>query len=814
MNAKFPSLFEGISFQLAKIGIVVTFLLGLVMSSVQMYFDFKIQLKDFDRTVSQIIEVTTPAAERAVDTLDVNLAREIVNGLLAYDFIYMVTIKDDSKNILAEETRPISDVKFGFIYNMFHARQGVYKANLKISGYQSNIYGELSFGVDAHQFFSSYYSRLKLNFLVGFARNIILVFFLFVIFYVRLTKPLTRISKEISEINPVYSDNRRLTVFPDARKDELANIVLNSNKLLDVVSSSLNKQRIIEKSLRETQASLNQIINALPVMIGARNIEGYYLFTNKTLENALGYDPGEMAGIHVSKLLDHTGQNIDKILECDSQVILDREEIDIVENDFISANGDVVCLQTHMVPLDYFGETICLSVSVDISERKKAQEEMEHMVLHDALTGLPNRLRLVEHLESEISRANRHSYYGAVIFIDLDNFKNINDSLGHSIGDYVLQEIANRLLNVVREEDLVSRLSGDEFIVVLSVLDVDLDVALLKAGDLAEKIRDAVSQPFKYKGVDLRITASIGVAIYPDDDDMVHDLIRYADAAMYQVKETGRNAIKFFNKSMAEKAQLQLVMEGELHQAIKKEQFELYYQPKINLKTGKIVGAEALLRWNHPVRGVVSPLEFIPVLEKSGLIVEVGHWVIEEACRMLVCWGRDNLWQAGMRLSVNISPRQFHREGFSNDVLNLLNYYSIPKNSLDMEVTEGIVINSIDTVITTMQELSEKGVSFSLDDFGTGYSSISYLKRLPVATLKIDQSFIRDILDDHNDRVLVETMVTMGRVLGLEVIAEGVETKDQLSILLEYECDVYQGYLFSPAVVVAEFEAMLKKQSA
>lgn len=815
MDRKFSSLFEGISFQLARIGIVVAFLLGLVMSLVQIYFDFKTQSKEFERLIGQIIEVTTPAAERAVDTLDVNLAREIANGLLAYDFVYLVTIRDDSKNILAQEKRPILDsVGPKYLYNFFHEKQSNYTANLKISGYSANIFGELSFSVDLHQFFSGYYSRVKFNFIIDFARNIILVFFLFVLFYIRLTKPLTRISREISEINPAYSDDRRLTVFPKKRNDELANIVLNSNKLLDVVSESLAKQKVVEGSLRKTQDSLKQIINALPVMIGARNIEGYYLFTNKTLEHILGYEPGGMAGVHVAKLFDGTGQDIDSILKCDASVIFDQKEIDIVEDDFICADGKVICLQTHMVPLDYFGENICLSVSVDISERKQAQEEMEHMVHHDALTGLPNRLRLVEYLENEVSRAKRHSYYGAVIFIDLDNFKSINDSLGHSVGDYVLQEIANRLLGVVREEDLVSRLSGDEFIVVLSVLDLDLDMAHKKAGEISEKIRNTVSKSFKHNGIDLRITASIGVSVYPDDDDMVHDLIRYADAAMYQVKETGRNAIKFFNKSMAEKAQLQVVMEGELHQAVKNSQFELYYQPKIDLKTGSIVGAEALLRWNHPVRGLVSPLDFIPVLEKSGLIIEVGHWVIEQACQMLVRWSESELWRPGMRLSVNISPRQFHREGFANDVMVLLESYSIPKNSLDMEVTEGIVINNIDTVIKTMQELSDQGVSFSLDDFGTGYSSISYLKRLPVATLKIDQSFVRDILDDKNDRVLVETMITMGRVLGLEVIAEGVETEDQLALLLEYECDVYQGYLFGPAVIVPDFEVMLKSQEA
>jgi len=303
----------------------------------------------------------------------------------------------------------------------------------------------------------------------------------------------------------------------------------------------------------------------------------------------------------------------------------------------------------------------------------------------------------------------------------------------------------------------------------------------------------------------------VGVVVYPDKNNSVHELLRYADTAMYQVKEKGRDSIEFFNEEMADKVSRQLVMEGDLHRALDEHQFKLYYQPKIDVTSGFVIGAEALLRWVHPTKGTISPIDFIPVLETSGMIIDVGQWVVEESCRALERWNGLGLWREGARLSINISPRQFRRNAFVDDVVNTLNKHRIPPNSLDMEITEGIVIQRVDEAITTMTTLSGYGISFSLDDFGTGYSSISYLKRLPVSTLKIDKGFVRDIIDDRNDRVLVETIITMGRLLDMELVAEGVEQLDQLKILRQFGCHYYQGYLSSPAVSIQDFEQILSE---
>lgn len=641
-------------------------------------------------------------------------------------------------------------------------------------------------------------------------RNLALVVLLFFVFYFTLTKPLVNLSREINSINPDHPGVNRLTPVREGRKDELATLIASSNHLLDVVELSLAKRRAVELALRKSEEHLRQIIDSLPVMIGARNIAGYYLFANKALADELGFTPEQMRNLHVRQLLKNSVFDIDAMLQNDYRVIRGNEEIDVIEERFITATGRQLFLQTHIMPLAFYDEKVALIVSVDITERKNAQAKMEFMAHHDSLTGLPNRLQLVERLEHELRRAERHGYYGAVLFIDLDKFKNINDSLGHPVGDRVLQEVANRLNAAVREEDLVVRLSGDEFVVVLTVLDQNIETAALRAGEISEKIRAVISQPCMYDNMELRVTCSVGVVVYPDKNNSVHELLRYADTAMYQVKEKGRDSIEFFNEEMADKVSRQLVMEGDLHRALEENQFRLHYQPKVDVQTGQVIGAEALLRWFHPTKGSVSPMDFIPVLETSGLIIDVGQWVLEEACRTLGRWGEMGLWQPEMRLSINISPRQFRRTAFVDDVVQTLNKHPIPNNSLDMEITEGIVIQRVDEAITTMTILSEYGISFSLDDFGTGYSSISYLKRLPVSTLKIDKGFVRDIIDDRNDRVLVETIITMGRLLDMELVAEGVEEYDQLKILQSYGCHFYQGYLYSPAVEISRFESILR----
>lgn len=813
MRDKAPSFFNGISFQLAKIGIILAFVLSFLLSSVQLYLDFLNQEKELQSLIDRVIQVATPPAVRSVSTLDDELSYEVVNGLLRYGFIYEVVIYDDTGHVLAQGSSTRPQVPTRWLTSKITDNTREYTANLLLPGYNDGTAGKIRFSVDMDLALEGFYNRSKTALFTGLLRNMVLVVLLFVVFYYTLTKPLVRLSREINEINPDHPGVNRLTPLSPHRKDELSQLIASSNQLLDVVELSLAKRRAVELALRKSEEHLRQIIDHLPVMIGARNIAGYYLFANKALANELGYTPDQMRNLHVRQLLKHSVFDIDTMLQNDYRVIRNNEELDVIEERFVTATGKQLFLQTHIMPLAFYDEKVALIVSVDITERKNAQAKMEFMAHHDALTGLPNRLQLVERLEHEVRRAARHGYFGAVLFIDLDQFKTINDSLGHPVGDRVLEVVAQRLQQSVREEDLVARLSGDEFVVVLTVLDQDIETAALRAGEISEKIRSIISQPYVYDDMELRVTCSVGVVVYPDKNNSVHELLRYADTAMYQVKEKGRDSIEFFNEEMADKVSRQLTMEGDLHRALEESQFELYYQAKVDIQTNRIIGAEALLRWNHPVKGMISPVDFIPVLETSGMIIDVGQWVLEQACKTLVAWGEAGLWKPGMKLSINISPRQFRREAFVNDVIAVLDKYPIPENSLDMEITEGILIQRVDDAVVTMTTLSDRGISFSLDDFGTGYSSISYLKRLPVSTLKIDQGFVRDIIVDRNDRVLIETIITMGRLLDMELVAEGVEAPEQLEILKTFGCNYYQGFLFSKAVGYADFEKILTAEA-
>ncbi|WP_390594707.1 putative bifunctional diguanylate cyclase/phosphodiesterase [Simiduia litorea] len=780
------------------------------MSSVQLYLDLKGHEESLESLIQRVIEVTTPPAARAVHTLDDDLSLEVVNGLLAYDFVYDVTIADELDSVLAtgSKPRPVSSTRWITAFIAEDSR--VYTARLSIPGYGDSVAGTIRFTVDIDVVLAPFFDRSGLILGAGMLRNTLLVLFLFFAFHLMLTRPLIQLVKEMSSIDLDKPGQSRIKYPTDHRDDELGELVTTTNKLLDLMELSLAKRRAVELALRRSEEHIRQIIDSLPVMVGARNKDGNYIFANKALADFVGKTTAEMQNCHVSDLLTFYLNDVDRLIEIDCSVISGEVESEVLEENFRSIDGNPVYLQTYIKPIEFYDERVALIVSTDISERKRAQFKMEFMAYHDALTDLPNRVHLVERLEHELRRAKRHGYHGAVLFIDLDHFKTINDSLGHPVGDEVLKQVAQRLQRSVREEDLVARLSGDEFVVVLTVLDQDLSIAALKAAEIGEKIRAKISEPYIYDEMELRVSGSVGVVVYPDADSSVHELIKYADTAMYQVKERGRDAIEFFNTDMADKVSQQLLMEGDLHRALEDQQFELYYQPKIDCVTKAVVGAEALLRWQHPVKGFISPVDFIPVLETSGLIVDVGAWVLTEACKALELWQSKGLWRADMRLSINISPRQFRRKTFVQDVSAALSLGNIPDNSLDMEITEGVVIQNVDETISTMAQLSDMGVSFSLDDFGTGYSSISYLKSLPVSTLKIDRSFVRDIVDDQNDRVLVETIVTMGCLLGMNVVAEGVEDEEQLRLLKKYGCHSYQGYLTSPAVPLDKFEAFLK----
>jgi diguanylate cyclase (GGDEF)-like protein/PAS domain S-box-containing protein len=570
---------------------------------------------------------------------------------------------------------------------------------------------------------------------------------------------------------------------------------------------------IDQKLAQERQQRLIAILEATPDLICIANLDGFVTYINQSGRNLLGI--GENEDISRIRLADfHSPADGRKILSEGIPCAI-REGMWTEESTFLALNGEKVLTSLVLIShRNHHGEIEFLStIARDIRHLRAAEERVEYLAYYDTLTGLPNRNELAKRLDMEVARVRRTHVYSALLFIDLDNFKNINDSLGHPAGDLVLKEIAQRLQAHLRGDDTVARLGGDEFIIILSGLSLNGGEAVSHAREIANKIRDTIGMECRVDDTELHVTASIGISMISEDETSGHDLLRYADTAMYEAKREGRNRLEFFSESMSSDVTRQLELENQLHRALKEEQFRLYYQPLMNTAM-EIIGAEALIRWENPELGVVAPAEFLDVLESSGQIVEVGDWVIETALKQMTLWIDQGLVQRNFMLCINISPRQFSDAQFADNIQSHLERINVPSESIIMEVTEHNIIHNIDDAIQRMQELINRGIRFSLDDFGTGYSSLAHLKNLPVNHIKIDRSFVKDICNDSGDQAMVASILALSRHLGLEVVAEGVEDLDQFHLLKQYGCKMYQGYYFSkPLSAVKMTEYLVAKNS-
>jgi len=448
-----------------------------------------------------------------------------------------------------------------------------------------------------------------------------------------------------------------------------------------------------------------------------------------------------------------------------------------------------------------------VAIFSDITARKQAEEEIRNLAFYDALTKLPNRRLMLDRFHLALSVSARSHHYGAVLFLDMDKFKTLNDTLGHDYGDLLLIEVAQRIQSCVREVDTVARLGGDEFVVLLEEVDTGAEQASQKVALIAEKIRASLAAPYRLKDYEQHSSPSIGVSLYRGNAESVDALLKHADLAMYQAKDSGRNAVRFFDPAMQLAVETRAAIEADLRHAVPGQQLRLYYQIQVD-NDNRPLGAEALVRWLHPKRGMVSPAQFIPVAEESSLILDIGNWVLDTACQQLAAWDKNEQMR-GLELAVNVSAQQFRLHDFVDKVAAALRAHQVDPSRLKLELTESVVLTDVSDVVAKMHALKALGVKLSLDDFGTGYSSLSYLKQLPLDQLKIDQSFVRDIATDPNDAVMVKTIIDMAQNFRLNVIAEGVETEAQLGFLKQNGCMAYQGYLFSKPVPIDQFEALL-----
>lgn len=448
-----------------------------------------------------------------------------------------------------------------------------------------------------------------------------------------------------------------------------------------------------------------------------------------------------------------------------------------------------------------------VSVINDVSERVNYQKELEYQATHDSLTGLANRNLLNDRITQAIAWAKRQSMSVGVMLLDLDHFKLINDASGHGAGDEMLKQVALRLNGCIRDTDTVARLGGDEFVIVLTDLPESGDVDVI-----AEKVLGSLARPFDICGHDVFVTASVGISLYPRDGDHGEILLRYADIAMYRVKEHGRNSVRQFVPEMGVSAISRMNMEASMRRGLERGEFKLHYQPKIELATQRIVGAEALVRWQHPQIGLIHPIEFIPLAEESGLILPLGEWVLAEACRQQVTWKEQGL--GGLKIAINMSPRQFRQEDLAERVATIFSHTGADPACVTLELTESMVMQDVNSTLVALRTLKKLGLTISLDDFGTGYSSLSYLRRFPIDELKIDKSFINDIHENADDAAIASAIIAMAISLGLNVVAEGVERKEQVDALMKMGCTQVQGYYFGRPMDAFAFAGCLREQRA
>ena len=745
--------------------------------------------------LDELIESTRSMASAACFAHDAVLATETTKAFVKNGDVYSVIIRSDGKELaysVRADAKSVDNSQLDSapltrpLYSPFDQNEKI--GEIVVAPNWEKIHKKVSEEM-------LYTASMMTLIAIGIVGAIALVIIYLVI------RPVNAISDKLHSINASHGEI--LPIPPNHASNELGQLVGDINDLVGRLKISLqmehesNLQRVVNERLQLAA----EVFENSQESIMITDSENRIVSVNRAFSEVTGYDQEEVAG--KSPRIFSSGRHNDEFYADMWNTLLTvghwRGELWNRRKD-----GAIVPHSYSISSVkDKDGKTINhIAIFSDISERKAAEEKIEQLAHFDQLTGLPNRVMLQDHFKNALSMAHRNGEKLAVMFIDLDHFKNINDTLGHSIGDQLLMGVSKRIKTAIREEDTLSRLGGDEFILILPRTEVD------GAAIVAEKLINTVSSPYQIEPHELMTTPSIGIAMYPDDGLDMETLSKNADAAMYQAKQSGRNRACFFTQEMQDRSVRNMKLTNALMRAISHNQLTLYYQPQIAMQDGRITGAEALLRWNHPEFGAVSPAEFIPIAESSGQIIQIGEWVLRTAAMQMKSWLNQGL--PPMVMAVNLSAVQFRHVSLLNIVSDILDEARLPPEHLELELTEAAAMDNPVAAIAVMKNLYKRGIRISIDDFGTGYSSLSYLKQFKVSKLKIDQSFVRDIGEDPDDKAIVIAIINMAGSLGLRTIAEGVETPSQLEFMRLNGCDVVQGYYFSKPLPAQEFEAFVR----
>ncbi|WP_340642968.1 EAL domain-containing protein [Thalassospira povalilytica] len=787
---------DRLSVKQARIAVALTLLIGLLFSGIQIVWDLREEKSLIDRTVMQVLATLRESATQAAYGLDETLAARVVSGLFEYEPVYAAVLRDNFNNILAQKTEQQVSSNRTVLTKLMFGENQEYEIPLE-TGSGRDLVGHLSVKIDTDMIADGFLNRATRILTSGILRNLILGLILVVFFYVTLTKPLLRVSSLLRKIDPQNPTPDAIVIPENHDRDELGMILRTTRGLIERISATLDKLRTTEQQVRDRENQLTAIVQnvadgILTITPTGRIVE-YNGATKQLLglmrdETPQGRTLHEFLMPRAIPLLEHSLEEL-AAQSSDNQTTEKRLTLPIRRADQTEID---VSIALRMIP--DAATPMMTAVLTDITVRKRYEEQLVYMANHDTLTNLPNRSMLESSLSKALDKhkeasSTRHGAT-AVLFIDLDRFKVINDSLGHDVGDLLLKAVAGRLQKVIGRQEIVGRLGGDEFLIIIPDLKETQDAAIL-----SQAVLDALAPAFDIKGRVLFVSPSIGIALYPSDGEDFPALMRNADTAMYSAKSGGGGTYHFFTKTMNESAMARLVIENDLREALAQNQFELHYQPKVDLRTNRISGLEALIRWKQPGRGYISPMQFIPVAEETGLIGKIGEWVIAEVCRQIAEWDAQSI--PPLPIAINLSPRQLIEGRITETISRILTDTGTPAARIVLEVTETVMMQEIKKSAAILEELRHLGLQIAVDDFGTGYSSLAYLKRLPINSIKIDRSFVRDVTIDTDDAAITRTIIVMGHNLGLKVIAEGVETKEQMAFLRESECDEVQGFLIA-----------------